>query len=109
MSKPQSCGDFAEVLHAFEVRLADLDLDRITDDASRLDGATAKRLGWVFEQLGMTSPHLERLLRVPVKGYRVLDPTVRERAPAIGATRIRRTGPRRLDDHTRICRIGNNN
>jgi predicted transcriptional regulator of viral defense system len=79
--KPQSCGDFAEVLHAFEVRRADLNLHRIIDHAIRLDGATAKRLGWVLEQLGVTSPHLERLLSVPVKGYRVLDPSGERKGP----------------------------
>lgn len=81
LSKPQSCGDFAEVLHAFEARRADLDLERIIDYAIRFDGATAKRLGWVLEQLGVTSPHLEKLLTVPIKGYRVLDPTGERKGP----------------------------
>src|SRR5213593_3509042 len=44
LSMPQYCGDFAEVLHAFEARIANLDLDRIVGYALRLDGATAKRL-----------------------------------------------------------------
>lgn len=81
LSKPQFCGDFSEVLQAFEVRLADLDLDRIIDYAIRLDGTTVKRLGWVLEHLGLASPHLERLLCVPVKGYRTLDPTGERRGP----------------------------
>ncbi len=81
LSKPQHCGDISEVLQAFEVRLADLDLDRIIEYATRLDGATAKRLGWVLEQLGVASPHLERLLRVPVRGYRTLDPTGERQGP----------------------------
>jgi predicted transcriptional regulator of viral defense system len=81
LSKPRLCGDFAEVLQAFQGRLADLDLDRIVDYAVRLDGATAKRLGWVLEHLNLESPHLERLLSVPVKGYRTLDPTGPRRGP----------------------------
>ena len=81
LSKPQYCGDISEVLQAFQVRLVDLDLDRIIDYAIRLDGATAKRLGWVIEHMGLTSPHLERLLSVPVKGYRTLDPTGGRRGP----------------------------
>ncbi|MFQ5550383.1 MAG: type IV toxin-antitoxin system AbiEi family antitoxin, partial [Gemmatimonadales bacterium] len=45
LTMPQYCGDFAEVLHAFEVRASDLDLRRIIDYALKLDAATAKRLG----------------------------------------------------------------
>ncbi len=81
LSKPQHCGDFSEVLQAFETRLADLDLSRIIDYSIRLDAATARRLGWVLEHLGLASPHLERLLSVPVKGYRSLDPTGPRRGP----------------------------
>lgn len=84
LSKPQYCGDFAEVLQAFQVQLADLELDRIIDYALRLDGATAKRLGWVLENLGLVPPHLERLLSVPVTGYRTLDPTGERKGPCDG-------------------------
>lgn len=81
LSKPQFCGDFAEVLQAFQVRLAELDLGRIIDYALRLDGATARRLGWVLEHLGLESPQLERLRSVAVSGYRTLDPTGERRGP----------------------------
>jgi predicted transcriptional regulator of viral defense system len=96
LSKPQYCGDFAEVLQAFEVRLADLDLDRIVDYAIRLDGATAKRLGWVLEHLGLVSPLLQRLLSVPVKGYRMLDPTGTRRGPCDGRWMIQVNLPGRI-------------
>ena len=78
---PQYCGDFAEVLHAFEVRAPKLDLERIIAYAVKLDAATAKRLGWVLEQQGVESYRLEPLRQVPVKGYRVLDPTGPRRGP----------------------------
>jgi len=81
LSKPQYCGDFAEVLQAFQVRLADLDLEKIVEYATRLDVATVKRLGWVLEHLGVASPHLDRLLSVPVKGYRILDSSGPRRGP----------------------------
>lgn len=81
LSKPQHCGDFSEVMQAFENRLADLDLEKIIWYAVRLDGATARRLGWVLEHLGLKSPGFERLLSVPVKGYRTLDPTGPRRGP----------------------------
>ena len=42
LSMPQYCGDFAEVLHAFEVRGAELDLPRIVEYGLKLDAAAAK-------------------------------------------------------------------
>lgn len=43
---PQCCCDFAEVLHAFQVGLDRLDIERITRHAARLGVAAVKRLGW---------------------------------------------------------------
>ena len=85
LTMPQYCGDFAEVLHAFEVRGAGLDLQRIIEYALKLDAATAKRLGWVLEQQGVDPLKLERLATLPIKGYRKLDPT----GPRKGATHTR--------------------
>jgi len=81
LTRPHYCGDFAEVLHAFEVRSADLDLDRIMEYALRLDATTAKRLGWVLEGQGMDLAKIEPLTALPIKGYRVLDPTGPRRGP----------------------------
>ena len=75
LSMPQLCGDFAEVLHAFEVRGERLDIERIVNYALKLDMATAKRLGWVLERQGCDPFNLDRLAALPVKGYRKLDPT----------------------------------
>jgi predicted transcriptional regulator of viral defense system len=75
LSMPQYCGDFGEVLHAFEVRGDDLDLERIIGYALRMDVATAKRLGWVLEHRGAPPSPLERLAGLPIKGYRKLDAT----------------------------------
>ncbi|MBI4241829.1 MAG: hypothetical protein HY613_08940 [Candidatus Rokubacteria bacterium] len=72
---PRHCGDFAEVLHAFEARAPKLDVDRIIRYALKLDTATAKRLGWLLEQQGIKTDQLEPLREVPIKGYRVLDPS----------------------------------
>lgn len=73
LTAPQYCGDIAEVLHAFEVRRPELDLERIIRYALRLDEATAKRLGWVLEKQGIDPAKLESLRQVPVKSYRYLD------------------------------------
>ena len=81
LSMPQYCGDFAEVLHAFEARARDLNLERISEYALKLDAATTKRLGWVLEKQGVDPTRLECLARVPIKGYRKLDPTGPRRGP----------------------------
>jgi len=78
---PQHCGDFAEVLHAFRTRGQQLDVERIMRYSLQLDAATAKRLGWVLEELGYAPDQLEPLLAVPIKGYRHLDPTGLRRGP----------------------------
>lgn len=78
---PRYCGDFAEVLHAFEVRAHKLDLDRIIRYALRLDAATAKRLGWILGRQGVDSARLAPLRDVPIKGYRVLDPSGPRQGP----------------------------
>ena len=81
LSRPQYCGDFAEVLHGFEVRGGDLDLRRIIEYALKLDAATAKRLGWVLERQGVDLSKLERLAALPIKSYRKLDPTGPRKGP----------------------------
>ena len=74
LSMPQYCGDFAEVLHAFEIGMAQLDVERVTEYALRLDAATAKRLGWVLESKGVDASEVACLTALPIKGYRKLDP-----------------------------------
>ncbi len=68
LSMPQYCGDFAEVLGAFQARGQELNVERIVDYALRLDAATAKRLGWVLESLGVDPASLRALDRVPSGG-----------------------------------------
>lgn len=81
LSRPQYFGDFAEVLHAFEAISTNLNLERIIEYASKLDVATAKRLGWVFEMFDFKTDRLERLARIPIKGYRTLDPSGPRKGP----------------------------
>lgn len=85
---PEYCGDFAEVLHAFGMRGAALDVDRIVRYALRLDGATAKRLGWILERQGVAPARLVPLREVVIKGPRVLDPTGPRRGPVEPGWRI---------------------
>ena len=99
---PEHCGNFAEVLHAFELRGAAINLDRIIDYALRLDGATSRRLGWVLEHQGVPTEQLERLAAVKVTNYYRIDTTgpdagprdrrwmVRENLPGYTATGAKR-------------------
>ena len=81
LSRPNYCGDFAEVLHAFAARGDDLRLERIIEYALRVDAATVKRLGWVLENQGIEMDRLTLLKEEPIKGYRHLDPTGPHRGP----------------------------
>lgn len=81
LSRPQYCGDFGEVLHAFEARGRHLNIERIIDYARKLDAVTSKRLGWVLENQGVDSERLEVLAQLPIKGYRKLDPTGPRKGP----------------------------
>ena len=81
LSMPQYCGDFAEVLHALQAGIDGMDIERITRYASKLDTATVKRLGWVLEYHGAGSSSIDQLASLPVKGYRMLDPTGPRRGP----------------------------
>jgi len=94
---PQYCGDFAEVLHAFEVRGAHLNLERITEYALKMDAATAKRLGWVLEHQGVEPSKLERLAALPIKGYRKLDPTGPRNGPCSSRWTIQENLPGRVN------------
>jgi predicted transcriptional regulator of viral defense system len=75
LTMPQHCGDFSEVLHAFQAGTGQLDIDRIIQYAFRLGTTTLKRLGWILEEQGVESSDVESLAEIPVKGYRKLDPT----------------------------------
>ena len=81
LTMPRYCGDFAEVLHAFGQQASRLDVDKLIEYALRLDAATTKRLGWVLERQGVTTTHLARLQQLPIKGYRLLDPTGPRKGP----------------------------
>ena len=81
LCRPRYCGDFAEVLHAFQERGDAIDFKRITGYALKLDGATAKRLGWILERQGASTDLLEPLAAIQVKGYRTLDPTGPRKGP----------------------------
>lgn len=75
LTAPQYCGDFQEVLHAFKMHYAQMNIERIIQYALKLNRSVAKRLGWILENLGAKDFQLQELLHLPIKGYRVLDPS----------------------------------
>ena len=96
LTMPQHCGDFAEVLNGFRMRGEAVDLDRIIEYALRLDKATAKRLGWVLDHLGIAETGLDRLEAVPVTRYQPLDPTGPRKGPCNGRWMIQENLPGRI-------------
>jgi predicted transcriptional regulator of viral defense system len=74
LSNPQFCGDFQEVIHAFHLMKDTMDIQKIIQYALKLDITIAKRLGWILDHLGIQSPLLKNLLKLPSKGYRKLNP-----------------------------------
>ena len=97
LSMPQYCGDFAEVLHAFDMAADRLDINAITGYALKLDAATAKRLGWVLENQGVPPGRLEPLAKPPIKGYRPLDSTGPRRGPCNRRWMIQENLPGKVD------------
>ena len=102
LSMPQYCGDFAEVLHAFQVVMDRLDIERITQYAYRLDTATVRRLGWVLEYHGADSSIIDRLAPLPVRGYRMLDPTGPRRGPCNRRWMVQENLPGMADARRRV-------
>jgi predicted transcriptional regulator of viral defense system len=75
LMSPQHCGGFTEILSILEQHLNELSLNKMIDYAVRLDTATIKRLGWILEHQGVAASLLEPLRQIPIKGYRLLDPS----------------------------------
>lgn len=95
--RPQYYGDFAEVLHAFEVRKDDLDIELIVNYAIKIDTATTKRLGWVLEYLKIDPNLFKPLIVLPIKGYRKLDPSGPRRGPCNGRWMIQENLPGKIN------------
>lgn len=66
---PHLCGGIQEVLYAFERNITKINIPRIVEYALKLETATAKRLGWVLDNLGIDIKTLDPLLSLPIKSY----------------------------------------
>ena len=81
LCRPQHCGGFAEVLHAFNAIGDKLNIKQIVEYSLRANSATAKRLGWILEYWDFDPLEFAELSELPVKGYRKLDPTGPRKGP----------------------------
>lgn len=75
LQHPKLCGDFMEVMHAFNVARERLRLDVLIQYALRLGVSTSKRLGWVLERHQAKSALLEPLRAAAATSYVALDPS----------------------------------
>ena len=76
LRQPQYCGNFEEVLYAFETGISNgLDLQKIIRYALKLEKVISKRLGYILQKFGVPLEKLKPLLEVSVKGFKLLDPS----------------------------------
>ncbi|MBM3298784.1 MAG: type IV toxin-antitoxin system AbiEi family antitoxin domain-containing protein [Deltaproteobacteria bacterium] len=79
---PRYFGGIGEALQTLEEHVQELELGKLVGYAVRYGKASvAKRLGWALERLDARSEFLEPLQEMPVKGWRLLDPTRPRRGP----------------------------
>ncbi len=94
---PRRFGGLGEGLAILEEHLHEIDVRRLVAHALRYGKVSvARRLGWSLDQVGAEAGLLEPLRELPVRGYRLLDPT----RPARGSGDARwgvleNLGPRR--------------
>jgi predicted transcriptional regulator of viral defense system len=73
---PRVFGSLSEPLGILEEHLGSLDLEKMVGYAVRLGKASiARRLGWALDRLGVPSRVTDPLVRIPMDGVKVLDPT----------------------------------
>lgn len=75
LAKPQYCGGFFEVIHAFERASARLSVEKILEYASCFGKSTQKRLGWVLETLSLFPEAVSFLKSIPTSSVYRLDLT----------------------------------
>jgi predicted transcriptional regulator of viral defense system len=79
---PRLFGGIGEALATLEGHIHELDLEKLVEYSVRYGKASAiKRLGWALERLGAPSELVDPLEKIPIKGFRLLDPTRPRRGP----------------------------
>jgi len=79
---PRQFGGIGEALQTLKEHIHELDLEKLIGHAVRYGKASvAKRVGWALERLDASSRLLDPLQKMPVKGFRLLDPSRPRRGP----------------------------
>ena len=79
---PRLFGGIGEALATLEEHIHELDLEKLVGYAVRYGKASAiKRLGWALERLDAPQEFVDPLEKIPIKGFRLLDPTRPRRGP----------------------------
>jgi predicted transcriptional regulator of viral defense system len=79
---PRLFGGIGEALQALEEHIHELNLEKLAGYAVRYGKASAiKRLGWALERLDAPQEFVDTLEKIPIKGFRLLDPTRPRRGP----------------------------
>ena len=73
LAAPQYCGRFGEVLHGFDEKRDELNIDKLVSYALLLDVAVSRRAGWILDRLGAEEAKISCLARTGRLGYRRLD------------------------------------
>jgi predicted transcriptional regulator of viral defense system len=79
---PRLFGGIGEALATLEEHNYELDLEKLAGYVVRYGKASAiKRVGWALERLSAPSEFVDPLEKMPIKGFRLLDPTRPRRGP----------------------------
>ncbi len=79
---PRQFGGIGEALQTLEEHLRELYMENLVIYAVRYGKASVvKRLGWALERLNVPPKFLDPLREMPIKGFRLLDPTRPRRGP----------------------------
>jgi predicted transcriptional regulator of viral defense system len=71
--RPQYCGGFLEVMHAFKGAQDKINIDKMMGYVLLCGKGSCKRLGWVFEKLGIFKNEQKILKEIPCISSYVID------------------------------------
>jgi len=83
LSRPDLCGGFREVIFAYERSIEQFSSHLIVDYAHKTSLVVCKRLGWIFEQLGVHKDMQLELMALPMPYYQRLDAAGERRGKVI--------------------------
>ena len=75
LSKPEYCGGFREVIHAFEKGISQAVPEVLFSYARKTSLVTCKRLGWVLDQISQYPDIQGQIMALPMAYYQKLDPS----------------------------------